>query len=137
MPFDDFETITKDNMPPVATLSYHPFRGKHGAKKDAKPKLTITVPTTVSGVSKCARFKLQVGTGTDAGKLRVVGIPGSKPTDKPGVKPSEHASYLKFNFGFVPAWGSDKIAEDKYPLFKIDDDTFEIAVPASWCEVQK
>jgi hypothetical protein len=37
------------------------------------PKLMITVPTTIF-ITKKERFVLQVGTGSDAGRLRIVGI---------------------------------------------------------------
>jgi len=133
MPFEDFETVTKDNAPPTAILTYQPAHRKN-VKTDAKPKLTISIPTTVCGQGKCDRFKLLVGTGEDAGKLRIVGIKGAKATDKVGVKPMEHEHFLKFNFGFVPAWGTDKIAADRHAVTKIDDDTFDVTVPASWCE---
>lgn len=136
MPFEDFETHTRENAPPMATLTYQPaFRKKPSA--DAKPRLTIAIPTTVCGVSKCARFKIMVGTGEDAGTLRLQGIKGSIAEKGPGVKPSEHEHFLKWNFGYVPAWGEDKIDTDKHPLRRVDDDTFDITVPASWCDTPK
>jgi hypothetical protein len=133
MPFEEFETHTRENAPPMATLTYMPAHRK-SAKVDAKPKLTIAIPTVLCGVSKCARFKILVGTGADAGTLRLVGLKGSIAEKGPGVKPAEHEHFLKWNFGYVPAWSGDKIEADKHPVKKIDDDTFDITVPKSWCE---
>lgn len=136
MPFEDFETVTKDNAPPTAVLTYQPAQRKN-VNPDAKPKLTISIPTTVCGVSKCKRFKILVGTGTDAGLLRIKGIPSVAETAKVGVKPMEHEHFLKFNFGFVPAWGTEKIAADRHPVTRVDDDTFDVTVPKSWCEKEE
>lgn len=126
MPFDDLETITKENMPPTATVTYDHAtdKGKRGGKK---PRLTISVPSTVCGTAKSERFKLQLGSGVDTGKLRISAVRDG------GVKPSEHAHFFRWNFGYVPRLGSEEtFAAEKCPVKKITDDVFEITVPASW-----
>lgn len=80
MPFETLETITKANAPPTAVLSYmcrtqKPKPGKTVKnEKDRKPSLMITLPTTMCGTSKSETFALLIGTGADAGKLRIKGI---------------------------------------------------------------
>jgi hypothetical protein len=134
MPFEDLEIITPKNQPPQATISYVITSRKKGAAVgDRKPKLTISIPTTLCGTSKAKSFKLQIGTGSHLGKLRIVGM-----SDKPkapaavGVEPSEHAHFFRWNFGFVPRLGEDTFEGEKRPVTKISDDEFEIDVPKSW-----
>lgn len=131
MPFDDLETITRHNQPPQATISYVVARKKTGpVKNDKKPKLTIAIPTTICGTSKAKAFKLQIGTGAHAGKLRIVGVAAKAA----GVEPSQHAHFFRWNFGFVPKLGEDEFEGEKKPVRKIGDDEFEIDVPTSWFE---
>ena len=149
MPFDSVETHTKENMPPTALISYMKPKargsknGKPAASQgDRRPSLTISIPTTICGVSKSERFELQIGTGADAGKLRIVGN-GRRAPDGPeavvmelgrekGVKPHELANCFKFNFGYVPRLGDEIFDGERRPVKKISDDIFEIAIPASW-----
>lgn len=129
MPFDDLETITKQNMPPQATISYATTIRKNGpVKGERKPKLTISIPTTICGTSKAKAFKLQIGTAKDAGKIRIVGVPAKAP----GVEPPQHAHFFRWNFGFVPKLGEEEFEGEKKPVRKISDDEFEIDVPPSW-----
>lgn len=127
MPFDTLETVTRGNEPPTAKISYlRSVNRKTGRPKDgAKPHLKISVPTTVCGLAKSELFVLQLGTGNDAGKLRIAGV------KKDGVKPSEFKHALTFNFGFVPKLGDD-VFEDRRPVRKISDEVFEVEVNQSW-----
>lgn len=133
MPFETLETITKQNMPPSAKLSYMPPpgpRGKNGGKlaRDPKLQLIVSIPTTVCGTSKAKTFVLALGTGKDAGKLRVVGCA----KNEKGVEPRQLMHTFVFRFGFVPKLGEDHFDGEHRPVRKIGDDEFEIDVPASW-----
>ena len=139
MPFEEAEIITKNNAPPTAKITYQ--RGGHAdtpqAKLDEKkPKLHVTIPTTVIGVCKRKHFALLIGTGDDAGKLLVRGIEDKKVT-KDHVAPSEHAHFLKFNFGFVVKLGETEFDGGQRPVTRIDDDNFPIDVPKSWFEQEE
>lgn len=133
MPFEDLDTITRHNQPPQATISYAVAERKGKSKASARPKLTIAIPTTLCGTSKAKTFKLQIGTGNHAGKLRIVGVPEKK-NSAAGVEPSQHAHFFRWNFGFVPKLGEDQFEGEKRPVIKISDDEFEIDVPPSWFE---
>jgi hypothetical protein len=134
MSFENLETVTKQNMPPMAKISYMPpqGRGKSVAKhnKDPKPQLIVSIPTTVCGTSKAKSFALLLGTGADAGKIR---IKGSK-TGGAGVEPKELMHAFIFRFGFVPKLGDDHFDGEHRPVRKVSDDEFEIDVPRSWFE---
>jgi hypothetical protein len=131
MPFDDVDTITRDNKRPMATISYSVMRREGSpARNDRMPSLKIAIPTTICGTSKAKTFKMQIGSGEHYGKLRIVGVAA----DASGVEPSQHAHFFRWNFGFVPRLGEDKFSGEKRPVRKIDDDTFEIDVPQSWFE---
>lgn len=143
MPFEDLETITKANAPPEATVTYDFAQKKGSARKgDKKPRLTISIPTTVCGVAKSKAFKLLLGTGVDVGKLLVRGelcyrsakevASALKPV--PGtVAPSEHQHFLRFNFGYVPKLGDEDTFEaQRCAVRKVSDEEFEISVPPSW-----
>lgn len=140
MPFETVETFTKAKMPPSAKISYmRPTgRGANGgkAKADAKPQLKITVPTTIAGVSKAETFILLVGTGEDAGKIRIRGLAPGQQNDA-AVKPAELKHALVFRFGYVPRLGDDIFDGESRPVKKIGDDEFEITVPESWFAVQE
>lgn len=131
--FTDVETFTRHNAQPIATISYSVSRHKGNlARSNKQPKLTISIPTTICGTSKAKAFKLQLGRGDSLGKLRIVGIDAKAKT--PGVEPSQHAHFFRWNFGFVPILGEDKFEGEKRPVRKISDDEFEIDVPPSWFE---
>ncbi len=133
MPFENVETITKQNMPPTAKISYMPPapRGKNTRRnEDAKPQLVISIPTTICGTAKSKTFQLLVGSGADAGKIR---IKGSKTKDV-GVEPKELMHAFIFRFGYVPKLGDDHFDGERRPVRKIGDDEFEIDVPGSWFE---
>lgn len=137
MPFEDLDTITRHNQPPTATISYVVAQRNGKAKADKKPKLTISIPTTICGTSKAKTFKLQIGTGAHAGKLRIVGVPDkAKGAAADGVEPSQHAHFFRWNFGFVPKLGEDQFEGEKRPVTKISDDEFEVDVPRSWFDSQ-
>lgn len=129
MPFEEVETFTKDHHQPVARWLY-----ESGARKrQGKPKLTISIPTTVCGTAKAERFVMLLGTGDDQGKVRIRGVP-EKNAPPSAVKPTKHLHYFKFNFGVVPRLGEKSFDGDRVPVRKIGDDEFELTVPASWFE---
>lgn len=134
MPFENLETISKQNMPSMAKISYMPpqTRGKSASKlaRDPKPQLMISIPTTVCGTAKAKTFVLQLGKGADAGKLRVKGA--AKTQD--GVEPKELRHAFVFRFGYVPRLGDDHFDGEHRRVRKISDDEFEIDVPTSWFE---
>ncbi|QDM26981.1 hypothetical protein FNL56_13325 [Tardiphaga sp. vice304] len=133
MPFEEAEIHTRENAPPMATLAYTSKPGKKGNERN--PSLSITLPTAICGQGKAERFVLLIGSGDMAGKIRIKGVAGSTKVaskDAKGVKPAQMKWSFRFNFGFVPRLGTDKIASDQLPLRKVGDDEFEIDVPASW-----
>jgi hypothetical protein len=131
MPFIDLETHTKRNQSPMATIIYAIKTRKTGSvRNDKKPTLTISIPSVICGTSKAERFKLQLGNGKEAGKLRIVGAS----SEIAGVEPSQHAHFFRWNFGFVPLLGEDEFEGERRPVRKISDDEFEIDVPVSWFE---
>lgn len=132
MPFENLETITKQNMPPMAKLSYMPpsVRGGKSASKlarDPKPQLIVSIPTTVCGTAKAKAFTLLLGSGADAGKLRIKGVKVLG-----GIEPKELKNAFIFRFGYVPKLGDDHFDGEHRPVRKISDDEFEIDVPVSW-----
>jgi hypothetical protein len=50
MAFEELETVTRGNEPPQATVTYDyaQKKGERVRKADAKPRLTISIPTTLS-----------------------------------------------------------------------------------------
>jgi hypothetical protein len=133
MPFEELETITRANAPPMATISYSlAYKGsKRPDKGDRKPRLLITIPTTLCGASKSETFRLLIGTGPDAGKLM---IKGDNVSRDGGVSPTQLAHFFRWNFGFVPRLGDDMFEGEKRPVRKISEEEFEISVPVSWFE---
>jgi hypothetical protein len=136
MPFDEAETFTKHNAEPMARWVYE-IGGHAGKPKkaDAKPKLYISIPTAICGVCKMPKFALLIGTGEDAGKVIVRGI-AEEHAKKHHIPPSEHSNFLKFNFGFVPQLGKRSFDGDHVPVKRLDDNNFELTVPASWFEIE-
>ena len=134
MPFEIAETESKDNMPPTALLSYMRPKGrgkavvKGGADYDrtkVKPKLIISVPTVLV-IAKSPRFVLLIGTGAEAGKLRLRGV---KDGTKNSVKPTEFKAHLLLRFGYVPKLGDDIFDGERCPLKRISDEEYEIDAP--------
>ena len=106
------------------------MRGKKAKlKDDPKPQLIVSIPTTVCGTAKAKTFQLLLGSGADAGKLR---IKGSK--TKEGIEPKELAHTFIWRFGYVPKLGDDHFDGEHRPVKKISDDEFEIEIPKSWFE---
>jgi len=137
VPFENLEIITKQNTPPRAKLSYlrQQGRGKSGgkAKPDAKPQLMISIPTTICGTAKAKAFRLLLGTGADAGKLRIRGLKKDE-KDPASIEPKELMHTFVFRFGHVPKLGEDIFDGEHCPVRKVGDDEFEIDVPRSWFE---
>lgn len=134
MPFETLETITKANMPPRAKISYMPpqGRGKSGGKTrdDAKPQLIVSIPTTICGTAKSKTFVLLLGSGDEAGKIR---IKGAK-SQAEGIEPKELMHAFVFRFGYVPKLGDDHFDGEHRPVRRINENEFEIDVPVSWFE---
>lgn len=128
MPFDKLETITKNNMQPTARVTY--LRGiRNGVeKKGVKPKLVISVPSVICGTAKAKTFELSLGTGDDAGKIRISGCK----SEMTGIAPTELKHAFVFRFGFVPRLGNDIFDGGRCAVRKISDDEFEIDFPAEW-----
>jgi len=132
--FETLEIAQKE--PPTAKISYlrgggarSPKPGKPAKNLDGvKPKLKISIPTTICGTAKAKIFELQLGSGNDAGKIR---ISGCKSGNAKGIEPAELKHAFTFNFGYVPKLGDD-IFEDRRPVRKITEDVYEIDVPPSW-----
>lgn len=127
MPFEDLETVTNENAPPTATLSYlrHIKKDNVAARARVKPKLLITVPTTIF-ITKKERFVLQVGTGAQKGILRIKCVPKGVPGAV--AKGSDFKNHVKLKFGFVPKFGDEVFDGMKCPFTRVDDDTYEIKV---------
>ena len=136
MPFDAITFITKKNAPPTAVVSYMEPTGRNGKRPaDARPRLVITIPTTICGTSKAETFSLLLGNGKDAGKIRIKGC--EKANKAAGIEPIQLANVFKFTFGFVPSLGEEHFEGQRCTVRKISDDEFEIDVPASWFDSEK
>lgn len=134
MPFNEEETFTKHNVEPLARWVYEV--GGHAGKpkkNGKKPQLYISIPTAVCGVCKAKKFALLIGTGEDAGKVRVRGIEAGK-EQRHHIPPTEHQHFLKFNFGYVPKLGMTAFDGGHVPVKRLDDNNFELTVPSSWFE---
>lgn len=99
---------------------------KNYDREKVKPKLIVTLPTVVCGVAKSERFLFLLGTGADAGKIR---IKGAKKDDKKAVKPSEFKSHLMLRFGHVPKLGNAIFDGMHCPVKRISDEEYEIEAP--------
>jgi hypothetical protein len=133
MPFEDIVT-EKLNKTPMATVSYMPSatRGnKQSRNADRRPRLIISVPTTICGASKSKAFTLAIGTGSDAGKLLIRG--STKPDV--GIEPTQLKHYFRWHFGYVPKLGDEHFDGEKVPVRKVSAEEFELTVPRSWFEV--
>ncbi|UGY15156.1 hypothetical protein HAP48_0042630 [Bradyrhizobium septentrionale] len=128
MAFEEIETVTKTNQPPMAKLTYMrpKVRGTGQSKPGTEPQLMVSIPTTVCGAAKAERYVLQLGTGDDLGKIRITGS-----TSEAAIKPRELMHAFVFSFGYVPRLGDDMFDDERGVVRKIDDSTFEIKVAAS------
>jgi hypothetical protein len=134
MSFENLETVTKLNMPPMAKLSYMPPQGRGKSvgkvKAEKKPQLILSLPTTICGTAKSKTFVLLLGSGADRGKLRVKGTAKKEQ----GVEPKELMHAFVFRFGYVPKLGDEHFDGEHRPVRKISDEEFEIDIPESWFE---
>jgi hypothetical protein len=135
MPFDPLETEPKHVAAPTALIEYmrpKPRGNKSGDKYDRtkhRPRLAITIPTTICGGSKAEAFRLHLGTGDDAGRAR---IKGAQLSDAKAVKPHQFLHAMTFKFGFVPSLGDEIADKERVPVRLINRDEFEIDLPAWW-----
>lgn len=121
--FIDIETQTRANRPPAATLSY-----MRGGKKADRPSLKIVIPSSITGQTKKeTTFKLQLSSGSEYSVLRV-----ARDKDGKGVKPAHMKWATRFNFGFVPTLGEDIFDGERFPVTKVDENTFDIRLPAKF-----
>jgi hypothetical protein len=129
MPFEELETVRKDNMPPAALLSYmrQVRKGKEMDRGKIKPKLIVTIPTVIC-VSKCEKFIVQVGTGADKGKMRIVGVKKGVP-GKNAVRGTVFKTAIIMRFGHVPRFGDEIFDGVRCSIVRRDDDTYEITLP--------
>jgi hypothetical protein len=127
MPFEDLETVTKENEAPTATLSYlrHTRKDNPGARARVTPKLTITVPTKIFITTK-ERFRLQVGTGSDKGRMRIIGV--AKGVPGAVGRGADFKNHVKLKFGFVPRLGDDAFDGMKCPFVRIEQDVYELKI---------
>lgn len=138
MPFEIVETVTKANSPPLATMTYMRSSRTKGGK--SQPRLTITIPTTVCGVSKSDYFILMIGNGDDAGKVLLVGERSLLFPKKPSgsqVKVAQLKHAFRWCFGFVPLLGEDIFDGERFPVKRNEDETFEITTPVDFFGVPK
>ena len=128
MPFEELDSVRKDNMPPEASLSYHRYirKGKE-PKPDAKPRLLVTLPT-VFCTSKCEKFVIMLGTGADSGKMRLQGVKKGVP-GKNAVKATVHKTWLSMRFGYIPKFGDESFDGVRCAVVKIDDDNYDLIFP--------
>lgn len=128
MPFEDLKFEVERSTKTMASISYmRPARkgSKSGGKK--LPRLAIAVPTVLTDQSSNkagTRYGLQVGTGPDLGKARIV--PSKKPD---AVEPRDMKNCLLFRFGFIDRLG-DEIADKEFvQARRLPDGSFEIDLP--------
>lgn len=123
MPFDDLEFVAAPMKAVQASISYRRIGTRNGRSK--MPKLIIGLPAAVLTGFKPKEsqlFTLQVGSGADAGKARIV--PATE-----GVKAMVRRGGATFRFGYVPMLGDDQ-AEKEFVAVKATKDGFEIVLPA-------
>lgn len=130
MPFEALETIPRDKHVPMASISYErPARGKN----KLLPRLIVAIPTTLAGMCKPVRFVIEIGTGADAGKARVTGVPkGVAGVTSPGTMMKNS---LVIRFGEVPALGTDAAAKEACRVEKVQDHIWDITLPA-WFKIE-
>lgn len=138
MAFQVAEVEVKKSSVPIACISYmRPLiRGKKGGQPGAgrhapgaRPVLRISMPIIICAVSKKKQFQLELGTGTDYRKARIV---GTNAANKHTVEPSQLKHTWIFKFGFLPSLGMDAWDGEHALITRIDDNTFEFDLPECW-----
>lgn len=127
MPFEILETVARDTRVAMASVSYERGKGRNGVIRDRRPRLRVSIPTVFAGLCKRDRFRIDVGTGADAGRARISGLAKGVPgASAPGTMMK---NALVVRFGFVPMLGEDAAAKEFVPVRKLDDNTWEIDLP--------
>ena len=122
MPFDVLETAKGPPKLVKAFVTYMRYRRKGSAPKEgALPRLTITMPTSVF-ISKADRFECLVGSGADAGKLRIRAV------KKGGVECSTLAYVARLIFGYGPKFKDEIFDAQACDIVRINDDEYELAL---------
>lgn len=134
MAFEELDIVTKHNVTRTAKLSYmrHVRKDKNGEPdrrklETAKPKLVIYVPTAIF-ISHAKAFRILLGSGPDAGKLR---IQAGKPDDKNAAKPKDQKNCVRLDFGYVPRLGDECWDGVESEITKVTDDVYDLTVPAA------
>lgn len=131
MGYDILETVPRDSRLPMASVSYErPVK----SKDRRKPVLIVALPTTLAGICKRERFRFELGTGADSGKARICGV--AKGVPGPSAPGTMMKNCLVIRFGEVPALGEDAAAREKCAVRKIDDNSWEIDLPA-WFKIER
>lgn len=124
--FEVIETITKQNKPPMAVVSYLKSQRKlKGDKRDdRKPRLLIYIPSKLM-TAQSKNFLLMMGKGVQR-KLRVV---GQNAANKNTVPCTSMKHCIRFDFGFVPYLGNEMAAGEECALTVISRESYEIDMP--------
>lgn len=128
MPFEELDTVRKDNMPPTASISYlrNVRKGKDLERGKIKPKLIVTLPT-VYCTSKCEKFTISIGSGADYGKMLITGVKKGVP-GKNAVTGKAFKTALVMRFGYVPKFGDEIFDGVRCVVTKMDDDHYVLTV---------
>ncbi len=131
MPFAPLETITRPLKEVKASISYMRFR-REGKKKKQEheytPRLVIGIPKAVVTAPKkmaAQSYVLQIGSGNDAGKARL--LPAANGN---GVTPRELKGALAFRFGYVPLLGDSVADREMVDVKALSGGGFELTLPA-------
>lgn len=125
MPFENLEFVKGQSKSLRASISYKRQRTKN---QDILPRLTIGIPGSIVGDKKpepSQAFALQLGSGKDAGRLRIVPVSGG------GVRARSIRSGLTFFFGHIPLLGADAAEKEFVEARALPDGKgFELDLPA-------
>lgn len=138
MPFEDLITVAAAPKDALASISYR--RAEIGKKLNPHPKLIVGIPAKYCPHNKSSTPKkdaqvgkltpglwsFMVGTGTDAGKARI--MPSATGVHGRMLK----AGAMAFRFGYVPMLGKDAAEKEFVEVRAVMSDKgqgFEIDLP--------